>query len=60
MRIRLVSTTKHYPKKGFVREFFSRLRVMRLEEIPKQALIRIVDDDIDLLEATELMLTYAG
>lgn len=33
---------------------------MKLEDIQKHTLIRIVDDDTDLLEATELMLTFAG
>lgn len=33
---------------------------MKLEDIQKHTLIRIIDDDADLLEATELMLTFAG
>lgn len=33
---------------------------MKLEDIQKHTLIRIVDDDTDLLEATELMLTFSG
>lgn len=33
---------------------------MKLEDIQKHTLIRIVDDDKDLLEATELMLTFSG
>lgn len=33
---------------------------MKLEDIQKRTLIRIVDDDVDLLEATELMLTFSG
>lgn len=33
---------------------------MKLENIQKHTLIRIVDDDTDLLEATELMLTFSG
>lgn len=33
---------------------------MKLEDIQKHTLIRIIDDDTDLLEATELMLTFSG
>lgn len=33
---------------------------MKLEDIQKHTLIRIVDDDTDLLEATELMLSFSG
>lgn len=33
---------------------------MKLENIQKHTLIRIVDDDTDLLDATELMLTFSG
>lgn len=33
---------------------------MKLEDIQKHTLIRIVDDDTDLLEATELMMTFSG
>ena len=33
---------------------------MKLEDIQKHTLIRIVDDDTALLEATELMLTFSG
>lgn len=33
---------------------------MKLEDIQKHTLIRIVDNDVDLLEATELMLTFSG